>query len=574
MPELPEVETVRRGLEPILVGNRFAIVEQRRKDLRFPLPKDFARRLEGRTVQALDRRAKYLLGRLDDGEVLVMHLGMTGRFSIDRANGAPLKPGAFAHGQKSPPKHEHIVFHLADGAAIRYSDARRFGLMDLIRGEALDRHALFKGLGVEPLEPDFTPAWLAQRLKGKKTSIKAALTDQRLIAGLGNIYACEALYRARVSPKRLAGTLATKTGKPVKQTTALVDQRQGGARTRPSAPAARPCATMRAPTAGSGASSIASRSMAAKANHAHEKTAGEPYAASSREDAPPSIVQPVNAKRSAPPCSSMNSAGNKRPRRRTGATRPSSSPPKARSASSRSTGPHALNALNTQLISELNRALDRFEADPMIGCIVITGSEKAFAAGVDIKEMQAKTFVEAYGGDFLAPFDRIGHCRKPIIAAVAGYALGGGCELAMSCDIILAGDNAVFGQPEITLGIMPGAGGTQRLTRAVGKAKAMELCLTGRRMDAEEAERSGLVSRIVPVAELHDEAMKVAAKIAGLSQHALMMIKEAINRGFATTLAEGARFERGQFYSLFATEDQKEGMAAFIEKRKPVFKNK
>ncbi len=236
--------------------------------------------------------------------------------------------------------------------------------------------------------------------------------------------------------------------------------------------------------------------------------------------------------------------------------------------------PHALNALNTQLISELNRALDAFEADPAIGSIVITGSEKAFAAGVDIKEMQAKTFVEAYGGDFLAPFDRIGTCRKPIIAAVAGYALGGGCELAMSCDIILAADNAVFGQPEITLGIMPGAGGTQRLTRAVGKAKAMELCLTGRRMDAAEAERSGLVSRIVPQAELLDEAMKVATKIASLSQHALMMIKEAINRGFATTLAEGARFERGQFYSLFATEDQKEGMAAFIEKRPPVFRNK
>jgi enoyl-CoA hydratase len=236
--------------------------------------------------------------------------------------------------------------------------------------------------------------------------------------------------------------------------------------------------------------------------------------------------------------------------------------------------PHALNALNTLLISELNRALDEFEADPQIGCVVITGSEKAFAAGVDIKEMQNKTFVEAYGGDFLAPFDRIGHCRKPIIAAVAGYALGGGCELAMSCDIILAADNAVFGQPEITLGIMPGAGGTQRLTRAVGKAKAMELCLTGRRMDAAEAERSGLVSRIVPVADLLDDAMKVAEKIANLSQHAVMMIKEAINRGFATTLAEGVRFERGQFYSLFATEDQKEGMAAFIEKRKPVFRNK
>jgi enoyl-CoA hydratase len=236
--------------------------------------------------------------------------------------------------------------------------------------------------------------------------------------------------------------------------------------------------------------------------------------------------------------------------------------------------PQALNALNTLLISELNRALDAFEIGPAIGCIVITGNEKAFAAGVDIKEMHKKSFVEAYGGDFLAPFDRINQCRKPIIAAVAGYALGGGCELAMACDIILAADNAVFGQPEINLGIMPGAGGTQRLTRAVGKAKAMELCLTGRHMHADEAERSGLASRIVPAAELMDEAMKVADKIANLSQHAVMMIKEAINRGFATTLAEGARFERGQFYSLFATEDQKEGMLAFIEKRKPHFTNR
>jgi enoyl-CoA hydratase len=236
--------------------------------------------------------------------------------------------------------------------------------------------------------------------------------------------------------------------------------------------------------------------------------------------------------------------------------------------------PHALNALNTLLISELNRALKAFDTDPGIGCIVITGTEKAFAAGVDIKEMHTKTFVEAYGSDFIAPFDKIGSIRKPIIAAVAGYALGGGCELAMSCDIILAADTAVFGQPEINLGIMPGAGGTQRLTRAVGKAKAMELCLTGRYMKAEEAERSNLVSRIVPAAELLEEAMKVADKIANLSQHAVMMIKEAINRGFATTLAEGTRFERGQFYSLFATEDQKEGMAAFIEKRKPHFKNK
>jgi len=236
--------------------------------------------------------------------------------------------------------------------------------------------------------------------------------------------------------------------------------------------------------------------------------------------------------------------------------------------------PKQLNALNAKLMQELSQALYAWDADPGIGAMLITGNEKAFAAGVDIKEMHQKTFVEAYGSDFLAPFDRISHCRKPIIAAVAGYALGGGCELAMACDIILAADTAVFGQPEITLGIMPGNGGTQRLTRAVGKAKAMELCLTGRRIDAEEAERSNLVSRVVPAAELMDEAIKVADKIANLSQHAVMMIKEAINRGFATTLAEGARFERGQFYSLFATEDQKEGMAAFIEKRKPVFTNK
>ncbi len=256
MPELPEVETVRLGLAPVLVGNSFASVEQRRADLRFPLPKHFAKRLQGRTVDALDRRAKYLLARLDDGEVLVMHLGMTGRFSIDHpqslkpgapfilppeeeeprrqdnseANGADDEPGAFAHRQKRIPKHEHIVFHLADGTAIRYSDTRRFGLMDLIPGEKLPAHALFKGLGVEPLSPDFTAEWLAGRLKGKATSIKAALVDQRLIAGLGNIYACEALFRAGISPLRLAGTLATKTGKPTKVIDAPGQGHKGGAR--------------------------------------------------------------------------------------------------------------------------------------------------------------------------------------------------------------------------------------------------------------------------------------------------------------------------------------------------------
>ncbi|MDJ0513193.1 MAG: enoyl-CoA hydratase [Methyloceanibacter sp.] len=236
--------------------------------------------------------------------------------------------------------------------------------------------------------------------------------------------------------------------------------------------------------------------------------------------------------------------------------------------------PKALNALNSQLVGELCEVLNVFDKDPEIGCIVITGGEKAFAAGADIKEMQSKTSVEAYSTAFLAPYDTIAATRKPIIAAVAGYALGGGCELAMSCDIILAAENAVFGQPEINLGIMPGAGGTQRLTRAVGKAKAMELCLTGRQMRADEAERSNLVSRIVPVESLRDEALKDASKIAGYPTHVVMMIKESINRGFVTTLSEGVRFERNHFYSLFATEDQKEGMAAFIEKRKPQFKNR
>lgn len=236
--------------------------------------------------------------------------------------------------------------------------------------------------------------------------------------------------------------------------------------------------------------------------------------------------------------------------------------------------PKALNALNSQLVGELCEVLNIFDKDPEVGCIVITGGEKAFAAGADIKEMQSKTSVEAYSTAFLAPYDTIAATRKPIIAAVAGYALGGGCELAMSCDIILAAENAVFGQPEINLGIMPGAGGTQRLTRAVGKAKAMELCLTGRQMRADEAERSNLVSRVVPVESLHDEAMKAATKIADFPIHVVMMIKESINRGFVTTLSEGVRFERNQFYSLFATEDQKEGMAAFIEKRKPEFKNR
>jgi enoyl-CoA hydratase len=236
--------------------------------------------------------------------------------------------------------------------------------------------------------------------------------------------------------------------------------------------------------------------------------------------------------------------------------------------------PTALNALNMALIGELSAAVDGFEADQTIGCIVITGSDKAFAAGADIKEMAAKSYLEAFMGDFVASWDRVAHARKPVIAAVAGFALGGGCELAMHCDMIIAADNAKFGQPEIKLGVIPGIGGTQRLTRAVGKAKAMDLCLTGRMMDAAEAERSGLVARVVPLASLMDEAMKAADTIASMSLPAVMLAKEAVNRAFETTLAEGVRFERRVFHSLFATEDQKEGMAAFVEKRAPKFRHK
>jgi enoyl-CoA hydratase len=236
--------------------------------------------------------------------------------------------------------------------------------------------------------------------------------------------------------------------------------------------------------------------------------------------------------------------------------------------------PQALNALSAALMEDLDAALEAFEADPAIGAIVLTGSEKAFAAGADIKEMQDKTFAEAFLGDFISKWERLTRVRKPVVAAVAGFALGGGCEIAMMCDFILAADTAKFGQPEIKLGVIPGAGGTQRLTRAVGKAKAMEMILTGRMMDAVEAERSGLVSRIVPAASLVEEALKVAASIAALSRPSVFAAKEAVNRAQETTLAEGVKFERRIFHSLFATEDQKEGMRAFAEKRPAKFENR
>jgi enoyl-CoA hydratase len=237
--------------------------------------------------------------------------------------------------------------------------------------------------------------------------------------------------------------------------------------------------------------------------------------------------------------------------------------------------PKAMNALNNALIADLGQALDGFEADAAIGAIVLTGSDKAFAAGADIKEMADKSYMDMYLTDFITNgWERVTKCRKPIVAAVAGYALGGGCEVAMMCDFIIAADNAKFGQPEITIGILPGAGGTQRLPRAVGKSKAMEMILTGRMMDAAEAERAGLVSRIVPVADLVEEALKTAKIIADLSRPAVLMAKESVNRAYETTLAEGVRFERRLFHSAFATEDQKEGMAAFTEKRQPKFKHR
>ena len=237
--------------------------------------------------------------------------------------------------------------------------------------------------------------------------------------------------------------------------------------------------------------------------------------------------------------------------------------------------PDRLNALSGEMLEALVENCQRLAVDRSIGCVVITGSAKAFAAGADIKEMQPKSYMDAYMEDFItANWERVTRCRKPVIAAVNGYALGGGCELAMMCDFILAGDGAKFGQPEINLGVIPGSGGTQRLTRFVGKSKAMEMVLTARMMDAEEAERSGLVSRIVPSDDLVEEAVKVATRIAELSRPSVMMVKEAVNKSYESMMREGVMFERRLFHSLFATEDQSEGMAAFAEKRKPNFKHK
>lgn len=233
--------------------------------------------------------------------------------------------------------------------------------------------------------------------------------------------------------------------------------------------------------------------------------------------------------------------------------------------------PKALNALSLDVMTEVVAATEALDRDPDVGCIVLTGSAKAFAAGADIKEMAPQSYLDMYLSDWFTAWDRLGQLRTPTLAAVSGFALGGGCELAMLCDILLAADTAVFGQPEIKLGVIPGIGGSQRLTRAVGKAKAMEMCLTGRTMDAAEAERAGLVSRVVPAEDLLGEALAVAENVAGMSLPVAMMVKEAVSRAFETTLTEGVRFERRLFHAVFATADQKEGMSAFVDKRPPDF---
>ena len=569
MPELPEVETVRRGLEPVMDGARFRKVELRRRDLRWPLPKDFAARLQGKTVTGLGRRAKYLLADLSSGDVLLMHLGMSGSFHVFREAGSK-KLARYYHEREQQAAHDHVVFHMSSGAIVTFNDPRRFGSMKIVARDRLDDEPLLSRLGPEPLGNAFDAAMLAAACAGKKTSLKAALLDQRVVAGIGNIYACEALHRALLSPKRLASTIASKSGAPTNAPNGWSTASRRCSTTQ-SKRAAHRCAIINAPTAISACSNIISESMTAKGCAVSRQAVQGRSSASFRMGARRFIARYARSEFLPLPARGESSSVGERffmayeniiveTRGKVGLIRLNR--------------PQALNALNRALVHDLTRALDAFEADANIGCILITGSDKAFAAGADIKEMADKTFDQAYLGDFAANWDRAATVRKPVIAAVAGFALGGGCELAMQCDLIIAADNAKFGQPEIKLGVIPGIGGTQRFTRAVGKAKAMDIMLTGRMMDVEEAERSGLVARIVPLASLVEEAVKVAETIASMSLPSVLAAKEAVNRAFETSLAEGVRFERRVFHSLFATADQKEGMAAFIAKRPPRFENK
>ena len=542
MPELPEVETVRRGLEPVMRGRRFVHVTQRRKDLRFPLPERFAERLTGRKVERLDRRAKYILIHLDGAEVLAVHLGMTGRFQVElparrrrppsplvgegRGGGDPRRGGnpptpipspqggggfqlgdyTYEHGHDA--KHDHLVFEMSGGARVTFNDARRFGYMTLIPEMDLASDAFFRGLGVEPLGADLDPAYLARRALGKKTDLKAFLMDQRIVAGLGNIYVCEALLRAGLSPFKPAARLATRTGRSDAFCRPAGAGHQGGTSGRHP--------RRRLHLAGLQAGRRLRRRLP-------ERVPGlRPGGRALRQTGLPGHRAPQDAGRTLhlllPRLPALTYPRPDPNRWSTGmAYETIIVETKGRVGIVRLNRPNALNALNAQVINELSAALDTFEADDGIGCIVITGSDKAFAAGADIKEMQAKTYMSAYKEDFITKWYRVSDARKPIIAAVAGFALGGGCELAMMCDIIIAADTAKFGQPEIKLGVMPGSGGTQRLIRQIGKAKAMELCLTGRMMDAAEAERANLVARVVPAASLMEEAMKTAETIASMS---------------------------------------------------------
>src|SRR5690606_26026289 len=331
-----------------------------------------------------------------------------------------------------------------------------------------------------------------------------------------------------------------------------------------SMPAARRCATMSRRTDRSAISSIVSAYMTARASLARDRAATARYGRSCKAAARLSTVRPANANIQQHPLRETNSMAYETILVET----------RGRVGLITLNRPKALNALNSTVLKEVVAAAEAFDRNPRIGAMVLTGSEKAFAAGADIKEMQPKAYIDVYMEGFFGGWEQFTRIRKPVIAAVAGYALGGGCELAMMCDFIVAADNAKFGQPEIKLGVMPGAGGSQRLTRFVGKSKAMEMCLTGRMMDAEEAERSGLVSRVVPAETLLDDALKTAQTIAEMSLPIAMMTKESVNRAYETTLSEGVRFERRLFHSMFATDDQSEGMAAFIEKRKPQFRNR
>ena len=549
MPELPEVETVRRGLVPKLVGRRIVRLIQRRRDLRVPLPAKFAKRVEGRTVLAIDRRAKYLLLRLDDGNTLIAHLGMSGRMTLHDAKSAAEHPFE---------RHDHVVFETDEGWQVRFNDARRFGLMLLAADEAVPKHKLFKGLGPEPLDETFDGAALASRLKGRKTPIKAALLDQKTLVGVGNIYACEALFLAGISPRRSAHTVQGERADRLVATIKQVLLRSiddGGS-------------TLRDHVQPGGELGY----FQTRFNVYDRAGAPCPTRDLRQDRQTPGAVGPLDLLLRALPALANTVRALED---NVTAYQNIKTETKGRVGIIRLDRPKALNALCADLVRELGQALDAFEADPGIGCMVLTGSDKAFAAGADIKEMKDQSYQDVFLKDFITVgWEKVSQVRKPIVAAVAGYALGGGCEMAMMCDFIIAADNAKFGQPEITLGTIPGAGGTQRLPRFVGKSKAMDLVLTGRMMDAAEAERCGLVSRVVPLADLMNDAIATAEKIAGMSLPATMVAKEAVNRAFETTLAEGVRFERRTFHATFAFEDRAEGMAAFADKRKPAWKHR